>query len=218
MVNGKNIENYRAVPGTTLTHEAFVDGLKIGYITDEPKKSDYIDQINEEERDMSFDAMSNLKFEILAISESAENPDRPFLKKITVSFNTSASETWEIYSDELYGTEGNPMAPTSLEYVTAGTALCLTSQLTLVSAMMDLDYISFGVEQQIDYREEGVNSVDMAGFADIVHSSVVIESDESEERLNQFFNKALALCFAGEAFKGATEMHTHSYLNGMEIK
>ena len=157
-------------------------------------------------------------FEILAISESAENPDRPYLKKVTVSFNTSNSETWEIYSDELNGTEGSPMAPTSLEYLTAGTALCLTSQLTLVSAMLDLDYSDFRVEQQIDYREEGVDSTAMLGFADIVHTSVMIESDESKERLNRFFQQSLSLCFAGEAFKGATDMYTKCYLNGKIIK
>ena len=218
VVNGENWDNYRAVPGTTLSDEAYVDGLKIAHITEGPKTSDYIEQISEEDRDMSFDAMSNLEFEILAISESAENSDRPYLKKVTVSFNTSDSETWELYSDELNGNDGSPMAPTSLEYVTAGTALCLTSQLTLVSAMMDLDYSDFRVEQQIDYREESVNSSAMAGYADIVHSSVMIESDETEERLNQFFNKSLALCFAGEAFKGATDMYTHCYLNGETIK
>ncbi len=218
VVNGEHWENYRAVPGTTLTHEAYVDGLKIGHIISAPKKSDYIEQINEEDRNMSMDAMSNLKFEILAISESAENPDHPYLKKVTVSFNTSRSETWELYSDELYGNEGVPIAPTSLEYVTAGTALCLTSQLTLVSAMMGLDYKDFRVEQQIDYREESVNSSKMLGYADVIHSSVMIESDETGERLNQFFNKSLALCFAGEAFKGATDMYTHCYLNGKLIK
>ncbi len=106
------------------------------------------------------------------------------------------------------------MAPTSLEYVTAGTALCLTSQLTLVSAMMDLDYSDFRVEQQIDYREESVNSSAMAGYADIVHSSVMIESDESAERLTRFFQQSLSMCFAGEAFKGATDMYTNCYLNG----
>jgi len=218
VVNGEHWENYRAVPGTTLSDESYVDELKISHITDGPKKSDYIEQVNEEDRDMSFDAISNLVFEILAISESAEDSDRPYLKKVTVSFNTTESETWELYADELNGADGSPKAPTSLEYLTAGTALCLTSQLTLVSAMMDLDYSDFRVEQQIDYREEAVNSAAMAGYADTVHTSVLIESDESEERLNRFYQKSLALCFAGEAFKGATDMYTHRYLNGKEIK
>ncbi len=218
IVNGENWENYRATPGTTLTDEAYVDGLQVSHITEGPKKSDYIEQVVEGIGNKSLDDASNLVFEILAISESAENPDRPYLKKVTVSFNTNDSETWEIYSDELNGADGIAIAPTSLEYFTAGTALCLTSQLTLVSAMMDLDYNDYRVEQQIDYREEDVSSPAMVGFADIVHSSVVIESDESEERLNRFFQQSLSMCFAGEGLKGATDMYTHSYLNGEEIK
>ena len=217
VVNGENWENYRATPGTTLSDEAYVDGLKLIHITDGPEKSNYLEQVIEEIKNKSFDAISNMVFEILAISESAENLDRPYLKKVTVSFNTPDSETWEIYSDELNGNDGNPMAPTSLEYLTAGTALCLTSQLTLVCALMDLDYSDFRVEQQIDYREEGVNSTAMVGFTDTAHSSIMIESDESEERLNHFFQQSLSMCFAGEGLKGATDMYTHCYLNSKEI-
>ncbi|NPD47684.1 MULTISPECIES: OsmC family protein [unclassified Lentimicrobium] len=217
VVNGENWENYRASPGTTLTDEAVVDGLKVIHITDGPKQSEYINQVVKGIGNQSMDDISNLVFEILAISETAGNADRPSLKKITVSFNTSNSETWELYSDEFNGTDEIPMAPTSLEYVTAGTALCLTSQMTLVTAMLDLDHNDFRVEQQIDYREENVDSLTMAGFADVVHSSVMIESDESEERLNRFYQQSLSMCFAGEAFKGATDMFTKCYLNGKQV-
>lgn len=218
VVNGMHWESNRTVPGTSLSNESYVNDLKISHITDEPKKSRYLQQVGEEDNDMSFDAMSNLTFEILAISESAENSDRPQLKKITVSFNTPSSETWEIYSDELNGTDGTAIAPTSLEYLAAGTALCLTSQLTLVSAMMGMDLDDFRVEQQIDYRVENVNSTEMISYADTVHTNVLIESNESAERLNQFYKKSLSLCFAGEAFKGATDMYTQCYLNGSLVK
>lgn len=217
IVNGENWENYRATPGTTLSNESYVDGLRISHITEGPMESEYLEQVIDGIGDASMDSISNLEFEILAISESAENPDRPYLKKVTVSFNNPTSETWEIYSDEMNGVDGSPMAPTSLEYLTAGTGLCLTSQLTLVSYMMDLDFTDFRVEQQIDYREEAVNSTEMIGFADTVHTSVMVESDESEERLDRFYQQSLAMCFAGEAFKGATDMHTEFYFNGKEI-
>ena len=217
VINGEHWDGYPVIPGTSLSDESYLDELLISQIIEAPMVSDYIPQVNEEDNDMSFGAMSNLVFEILAVSESADDPEAPYLKKITVSFNTPSTETWVIYSDELYGTDGSPKAPTSLEYLTSGTALCLTSQLTLTSAMMGLDYENFRVEQQIDYREEAVGTTDMAGFADTVYTNVLIESDESEEDLNEFFNKALSLCFAGEAFKGATDMYTTSYLNGIEL-
>jgi uncharacterized OsmC-like protein len=213
VVNGKHWESNRTVPGTSLSDESYVNDLKISHITDKPKKSEYLQQVSKDDDDMS-----NLTFEILAISESAENSDRPQLKKITVSFNTPSSETWELYSDELNGPDGTAIAPTSLEYLTAGTALCLTSQLTLVSAMMGMDLDDFRVEQQIDYRVENVNSTEMTSYADTVHTNVLIESNESAERLNQFYKKSLSLCFAGEAFKGATDMYTHCYLNGRLVK
>jgi len=96
VVNEENWENYRATSGTTLSNEAYVDGLKLTHITDGPKKSDYLEQVVEGIESMSLDAISNFVFEILAISESAENPDRPYLKKVTVSFNTPDSETWTV--------------------------------------------------------------------------------------------------------------------------
>ncbi len=98
-----------------------------------------------------------------------------------------------------------------------GTALCLTSQTTLVSSMMGLDYTEYRVENQTDYRQEDVNTLDMAGYADTVHSYIVIESDADEEDIETFFYKSLSLCFAGEGLKNATEMDITTYLNGSEL-
>ena len=83
--------------------------------------------------------------------------------------------------------------------------------------MMGLDFEDYRVEQQIDYRLENVGSTEMAGYADTVHSYILIDSDESQERLAEFFNRALSLCFAGEGLKNETEMVTHIYLNGEVI-
>lgn len=218
VVNGNNWKSYRATPGTSLSAESFVDELRISSITDVPKKPAYLKPVikDEDEGILGFDALSNMEFEIFAISESAENSKRPYLKKVTIS--TPTPETWEIYADEFIGDNDHPVAPTSLEYFTAGTALCLTSQTTLVSAMMDLEFTDYRVENQIDYRQEAINSTDMVGYTDIVHSYILIESDESQERLKSFYNKSLSLCFAGEGLKNATDMNTHCYLNGKLIK
>ena len=218
VINGNNWENRQATPGTSLSDESFVDGFRLSYITDEPMKSEYIDQAGEDLGSEGFDAISNLKFEILAVSESVENSERPNLKKVTVSFNEPTSETWELYSDEFDGDNDSPVAPTSLEYFTAGTSLCLTSQTTLVSSMLGLDYTNYRIESQIDYRQEAINTTEMVSYADTVHSFIVIESDESKERLETFYSKSFALCFAGEGLKGATDMYTNLYLNGDELK
>ncbi|MFA6830812.1 MAG: OsmC family protein [Bacteroidaceae bacterium] len=218
VVNGNNWEKYRATPGTTLSEVSSVDGMKLSSITDVPRKPEYLKQTSNKNmsESFSFETFSNLEFEIFAISESAGNSERPYLKKITLS--TPSPETWEIYSDEFMGVNDKPVAPTSLEYFTVGTALCLTSQTTLVSMMMGLDFTDYRIENQIDYRQEGVNSTDMVSYTDTVHSFILIESDESQERLEEFYNKSLSLCFAGEGLKGKTEMNTHCYLNGQVIK
>lgn len=218
IVNKDDFGNYHATPGTTLSENSFVDDMKLSSVTDVPKKPRYLEQTIEEDvtEGFSFETMSNLEFEIFAISESVENSERPYLKKITLS--TPSPETWEMYSDEFMGANDHPVAPTSLEYFTIGTALCLTSQTTLVSAMMGLDFTDYRVESQMDYRQEAINSTEMHSYTDIVHSYIVIESDESQERLNSFYNKSLALCFAGEGLKNATDMHTNCYLNRKLLK
>ena len=216
VVNGDNWRNYRATPGTSLSAESFVDGLKTSAVTDVPQKPTYLKPVVKEEGILQFLNFSNIEFEIFAISESAQNSNRPYLKKVTIS--TPTPETWEIYADEFMGGNDKPLAPTSLEYFTAGTALCLTSQTTLVSAMMDLRYADYRVENQIDYRQEAINSTEMVGNTDIVHSYILIESDESQERLNAFYKRSLSLCFAGEGLKNATEMNTKCYLNGKMVE
>ncbi len=218
LVNGDNWNNYRTTPGTTLSKESFVDKLRLSSITDVPKKPAYLKPaVKKEEKGMpDFDALANMEFEIFAISESAKNSERPYLNKITISM--SSGQTWEIYSDEFMGANDRPLAPTPLEYFTAGTALCLTSQTTLVSTMMGLDFTEYRVEDQIDYRQEAVNSTEMVGYTDTVHSYILIESVESPERLETFYHKSLSLCFAGEGLKNSTEMNTHLYLNGKLVK
>lgn len=217
VVNGNHWENYRAVPGTTLSEVSIVDGLMVSSVSEAPKQPKYLVPAVKEEMGLTldFNALSNMEFEIFAISESAGNSERPYLKKITVS--TPTSETWEIYSDEFMQDNDSPLAPTSLEYFTVGTALCLTSQTTLVSAMMGLEFTDYRVENQIDYRQEGIDSTEMVGYTDTVHSYILIESEESQERLNTFFTKSLSLCFAGEGLKNETAMNTDLYLNGIKI-
>ncbi len=137
--------------------------------------------------------MDNLEFEIFAISESVHNNERPYLNKVTIS--TSSGETWEIYADEFMDKNDKPLATTSLEYFTLGTALCLTSQTTLVRAMMDLYFTDYRVENQIDFRQEVIDSTEMVRYIDTIHSYIIVESDESQDRLERFYNQSLSLCF-----------------------
>lgn len=214
IIRGENWNYYGAEPGTAQSDKSFDGDRLLSSITEIPRKPNYIQlsEVKEENSFIDFDAFSNMEFQIYAISETATDITRPYLKKITIS--TPTPETWEIYSDEFMSNEDTPVAPTSLEYFTIGTSLCLTSQTTLVSAMMGLEYEDYRVEHMFEYSQEHVNTANMIGTTDLVHSYVFIASDEPVEKLELFFNKSLALCFAGEGLVNETEMDIQVFLNG----
>lgn len=219
MINGDDWSLYYSTPGTSDSDESYDGDMKMSSVTDVPRVPAYLDLTSAEEDDgmtMNIDAMSNMAFQIFAISESAGNADRPYLKRVIIS--TPTEETWAIYADEFTGEDDSPLAPTSLEYFTVGTSLCLTSQNTLVSAMMGLDYTDYRVEHLFEYSQKDANTTEMTGSLDTVHSYVFVESNESKETLETFFYKSLALCFAGEGLVNETAMDISVYLNGDELK
>ncbi|PLX30759.1 MAG: hypothetical protein C0604_08885, partial [Clostridiales bacterium] len=95
-----------------------------------------------------------------------------------------------------------------------GTSLCLTSQTTLVGAMMDLDVTDYRVEHLFEYRQENFDTANVSASLDTVQTYVFVDSSESQETLETFFNKALALCFAGEGLVNETDMDINLYVNG----
>jgi len=216
--NGDDWDVYNAKPGTSKSDESYDGELKVSSVTEEPRMPEYLELAIEKE-DQSvvsmMASMSNMEFQIYAISESVEDNDRPYFKKVTLS--TPSGETWELYSDEFLGENDIALAPTSLEYFTLGTSLCLTSQTTLVSAMMGLDYSDYRVEHLFEYRQEDVNSIEMNASLDLVNTYIFIDADESDETLEAFFDKSLALCFAGEGLVNKTEIELSTYLNGDKL-
>ncbi len=86
VVNGDNWEDFRAVPGTTDSEVSYVDDLEMTSVTEVPRYPEYIDLAAQDEgMSLSVDAMTNMEFEIFAIAETAENSERPYLTKITLS-------------------------------------------------------------------------------------------------------------------------------------
>jgi len=164
----------------------------------------------------------DIKFAVVAIAESANDSQRPYLQKIKVRAIQKNYTPWELYADDSYGYDGLDKAPTSLDYLTAGTAFCLTSQLDLNFNFFRIINKSFSkhhiedyrVEQQINYRTENFMTPEMAGYADKVITKIVVKGQVSDENANKFFNQSLQMCFAGEAFKDETEIVSTIYLNG----
>lgn len=83
---------------------------------------------------------------------------------------------------------------------------------------MGIDYDDYRVEHRFEYSQKNFGTFDMKGSLDMVHSYVFIDSDESKETLEKFFNKSLALCFAGEGLVNETEMDISIYLNGNKLR
>lgn len=158
------------------------------------------------------------KFAVVAIAEPAGDLERPYLNKIRVRAMQENYVGWDLYTDDSYGYNGLDKAPTSLDYVTAGTAFCLMTQLTVNDIFFNLGINDYRVEQQIDYRRENFMSPEMAGYADKIITKVVVNSQASEEDLYKYFKQSLRCCFAGEAFQNETEIVSDLYLNGNIIE
>lgn len=214
VINGDDWNFYNATPGTSPSEVAYDGDVLMSSVTEKVHYPEYSELWVEEEESlvMDMDSMNNLTFQIYAIAENMNNPERPYYQSITIS--TPSGESWELYADEFMGDEDVPLAPTPLEYFTVGTSLCLTSQTTLVNALMGLDITDYRVEHFFEYSQENLNTAKVNGSLDVVQTYVFVESEESQEVLEAFFAKSLALCFAGEGLVNVTDMDINMYVNG----
>lgn len=214
IVNGDVWNIYNATPGDSLNEVSYDGDVLMSSVTEAILYPEYTALWEEEEESLlvNMDTMNNLTFQIYAVAENMNNAERPYYQSVTIS--SPSGETWEMYADEFMGENASPLAPTPLEYFTVGTSLCLTSQTTLVGAMMGIDVNDYRVEHFFEYSQEDVNTADVTGALDTVQTYVFIDSNESQETLETFFAKSLALCFAGEGLVNETDMDINVYVNG----
>lgn len=158
------------------------------------------------------------EFAVIAIAESAGDPERPYLNKIRVRAMQENYVGWDLYADDSQGSQGQDKAPTSLDYQTAGTAFCLMTQLTVNDIFFKFDIDDYRVEQQVNYRQENFMTPEMAGYADTIITKVVVNGKASKEDLYKYFKQSLRCCFAGESFQNETEIASNLYLNGKIIE
>jgi len=135
-----------------------------------------------------------------------------------VTISTPSGESWELYADEFMGDKDIPLAPTPLEYFSLGTSLCLTSQTTLVNAVMGLDASDYRVEHFFEYSQKDMSTPNMTASLDTVETYIFVESDKSQDQLEKFYKKSLALCFAGDGLVNKTDMNINTYVNGDLLK
>lgn len=212
VTKGDNWSIYNATPGTSLSEISYDGDVLMSSVTEDIMYPQYTDLWEEDEDSLAvnMDTMNNLTFQIYAIAENMNNPERPYYQSVTTS--SPSGETWELYADEFMGENDVTLAPTPLEYFTVGTSLCLTSQTTLVNALMGLDVTDYRVEHFFEYSQENMNTANVITSLDTVQTYVFIEADESQETLETFFDKSLALCFAGEGLVNETDMNINLYV------
>ena len=105
-------------------------------------------------------------FTEISITESANDPERPYMHKIRAKSLTQNYQTWELYADDSRGYPGIDKAPTSRDYFTAGTSFCLKSQLTAAKMFykkQGIDIKDFRVEHQFNYQQDNFMTPTMTG-------------------------------------------------------
>lgn len=160
-------------------------------------------------------------FKVVSISESANDAQRPYLHKVKIRALQENYVTWDVYTDDSRGFEGIDKAPTSRDYFTAGTSLCLMSQLTGWSEMykrQGIEIDDYRVEHQFNYQVDDYMTPSATGHVDAVTTRILMKSDANEKVIHEFATNALRTCFAGEAVVGATTTEIGIFQNGNEIK
>ncbi|WP_111709615.1 OsmC family protein [Lutibacter citreus] len=215
--NTKIWETESARSGKVIDSNSFDNGLRITSKGIQPEPESF--KIS---ADVSMEKFTNpFKFEVVGISESANNDQRPYLHKIKIRAIQENYLAWDIYADDSRGFKGIDKAPTSSDYFTGGTSLCLMSQLTGWSEFYKQQGIKFDdyrVEHQFNYQVDNYMTPSAIGHVDSVITRILIKSDNSEKVMSDYAKHALSTCFAGEAVTGATKTEIGVYLNGKLVK
>jgi len=210
-------ETESASNGKVANSNSYDNGLKITSKGDKPEPESFDLGV-----DVSMEKFTNpFVFEVVSVSESANDAQRPYLHKVKIRAIQENYAAWDIYADDSRGFEGVDKAPTSSDYFTAGTSLCLMSQLTGWSEFykhQGIEFDDYRVEHQFDYQVDNFMTPSATGHVDGVTTRILIKSDAGEKVMNDYAKHALSTCFAGEAITGATTTEIGIYQNGKLIK
>lgn len=215
--NTKIWETESARSGKVKSSDSFDNGLKITSKGNQPQPETF--KIG---ADVGMEKFTDLfKFEVVGLSESANNKERPYLHKIKIRAIQENYLAWDIYADDSRGFEGMDKAPTSSDYFTGGTSLCLMSQLTGWSEFykhQGIEFDDYRVEHQFDYQVDNYMTPSATGHVDEVITRILIKGNASEKVMGDYATNALRTCFAGEAVTGATTTEVGVYLNGKRVE
>ncbi|CUH88856.1 OsmC-like protein [Phaeobacter sp. CECT 5382] len=216
-VNGAHWEHKGAVPGNVPDPVSVDNGMTLSHKIPTPSPESFT--LGKDLDMLIFQSAPDVvEFSVVAIVTSAGDAEQPYLQKINVRALQQGYTGWELFADDSYGATRTDKAPTSLDYLTAGTSHCLMTQLAAVPMALQLDIDDYRVEHQFNYRQDGFMTADMAGFTDNVQTRIVVNSSEPREALEEYFSLSLRACFAGDAFENKTPIETGFYVNGTVVE
>lgn len=172
-------------------------------------------------KDVSNKLTNPFNFEVVGVAESADDAQRPHLHKIRVRSLNENYTAWDVYADDSHGYEGVEKAPSSSDYFSVGTSLCLMSQLTanqMFYKKQGLDINAYRVEHQFNFQIDEFMTPSAYGHVDSVTTRILVKADVSNDILNDFASQSLRMCFAGDAVLDATPTVVGTFVNGKEIK
>lgn len=178
--------------------------------TQETLPDPHLKKVKEGER-MRFDAHVNVE----------SLPEGMHLKKATIFTNVPNAGTWEVISDEGTAVGGRGTAPSPLMYYAAGLGLCMMSHVEMLSAQMDIALKSVRLEQRASWTTTldfgGIHPSDVYGRGERMELNLLIESDEPQEKLENFVAWCRQACMALQTAAGPTPSLTRLVLNGETI-
>jgi uncharacterized OsmC-like protein len=128
------------------------------------------------------------------------------------------AETFAFVADEgSYIPGGEGTAPSPLTYFTAGVALCLLSQLSIIAGKKKIAVRNEHVKVTARFHEQGsVLQGTKNGVCDGFDVEISLESNEPKETIAEMIRLARQMCFADYAISHPIAVNARYFLNGEE--
>ncbi|QFT55164.1 OsmC family protein [Microbulbifer sp. THAF38] len=148
-------------------------------------------------------------------------PQGHHLKKATIFSNVPNGGTWELICDEGTAVGGRGSAPSPIMYFSAGLALCMMSHVEMLAQLSGIHLKKVKLEQKTEFSTTlnfgGIEAEKVFGKGERVEIHLMIESDETEEKLVEFAHCCRQACMSLQTVANATPVTTSLYLNSKAI-
>lgn len=157
-----------------------------------------------------------LRFEVNMVAQAHSKQQ----KTGTVQVNIPGFSPVTLYCDE-QSPVGDNQAPPPLAFFTAGIGFCLMTHLTDILTARKIEVTSLRLEQRVRFMTNLGTMRDLGhqtkGECERVETHVIIDSPESEDRIQALLDEAEGACMAHHALRNPIPWSTRLVYNGTEI-